>query len=95
MLLAGGAGNDRLIANGAGHTLVGGLGDDTYVVFNASVTLSEDQLNEVRSSTPSVGGIDTVEAWVNVNLSTAMPRSRTSHCSIPRLPQPAMRATIR
>ena len=70
-MLSGGDGNDRLTASGNGHTLVGGLGNDTYVVLSGTgVLLSEDLLNDVRSANSAIGGIDRVETWIDLNLST-------------------------
>ncbi|NBZ89658.1 beta strand repeat-containing protein [Stagnihabitans tardus] len=67
-LLAGGDGADSLDggAGGEGDTLVGGRGDDIYVVTDAEDVVSENFLSEITGS----GGRDTVQAHLAWSLAT-------------------------
>ncbi len=59
-ILNGAAGNDTLVANSVDDQLIGGLGDDTYIINDAATVIMED----------SNSGHDTVVSSVDFSLAT-------------------------
>ena len=62
-------GNDGadLLEGGIADTLVGGEGDDIYIVRHTSTYINENELGEIAAGSDS--GYDWIQAWASVNLS--------------------------
>ena len=56
--LSGTSGPDQIVDSYGGSTLIGGAGDDTYIIVNPTTTIVE----------AANGGIDTVQAWIDFTL---------------------------
>lgn len=64
-VLLGNDGND-LLEGGIADTLVGGEGDDIYIVRHTSTYINENELGEIAAGSDS--GHDWIQAWASVNL---------------------------